>query len=132
MMIILKALGIWVLMAIAAIVNGGLRDRVIAKVIGDHIALPLSGVSLSIIILIIVYFTIAAFGTISATTYRMIGLYWLMITVIVEFGFGHYIGGRPWSELFQVLNITTGNLFLLVLIVTTLSPWLVAKLKGLI
>ena len=131
-MIILKASGIWVLMAIAAIVNGGLRDRVIAKVIGDNIALPLSGVSLSIIILIIVYFTIAAFGTISGTTYRMIGLFWLMITVIFEFGFGHYIGGRPWSELLQVLNITTGNLFLLVLIVTTLSPWLVAKLKGLI
>lgn len=119
-------------MAVAAIVNGGLRDKVIAKTIGDNIALPLSGFSLSVIIFTIVYFTIAVFGKVSGNTYILVGLFWLVITLIFEFGFGHYIGGKPWHELFQILNITTGNLFLLVLIVTTVSPWLVAKLKDLI
>jgi hypothetical protein len=29
----------------------------------------------------------------------MIGLFWLAITLIFEFGVGHYMGGKPWSAL---------------------------------
>jgi hypothetical protein len=131
-MILLKALGIWFLMVIAAILNGTLRDNVVSKSIGNHLSLPLSGVTLSVAIFLIVYFTVAVFGTVTSRTYIAIGFLWLVITLIFEFGFGHYVAGKSWRELVQVFNVAKGNLFILVLVVTTLSPWLAAKLKSLI
>jgi len=52
--------------------------------------------------------------------------------LIFEYLFGHYIVGKPWQEINQVFNIFKGDLFIIVLIVSAVSPWLTAKLKGLV
>jgi hypothetical protein len=40
--------------------------------------------------------------------------------------------GHSFSELLKAYNITTGNLWLVVVIFTGLAPWLVAKIKRII
>jgi hypothetical protein len=38
----------------------------------------------------------------------------------------------PWHEISRVFDVTAGNLFLLALFTAALSPWLAARLRGMI
>ena len=40
-----------------------------------------------------------------------IGLTWLAATILFEFGFGHFIDGKSWGELFRDYNIFAGRLW---------------------
>ena len=51
-----QAIGIWFLMIPLAIINGGLRENVLIKL--GNIALPLSGIILSICIFVVAYLLI--------------------------------------------------------------------------
>jgi hypothetical protein len=52
------------------------------------------------------------------------------MTVLFEFGFGHWIAGKPWNELLAAYSICKGNLWVLVLLVTLISPYVAARVRG--
>ena len=127
-----KAVLIWLLMVIAAIINGALRDRILALHFDSATALAMSGIMLSLLVFVICYLFIGYLGQAQQHQYILIGLFWVCLTLGLELGFGHYVLGKSWAEIMQVFNIRRGDLFLLVLIVSIISPWLSAKFKGLI
>ena len=51
---ILKSLPVWLSFIPIAILNGGLREYVLAKTIGAEWALPVSGITLSVCIFLLV------------------------------------------------------------------------------
>ena len=105
---ILKSLIIWICFIPAAILNGGLREYILAPAFGQKWALPASGIILS--------------GLIFTRTGKWLtGIVWMLLTVIFEFITG-LSGGNNISELIAAYNPLTGNLWLLVLAVTLLSP----------
>jgi len=129
-MLVLKAGAIWLTMVIFAIANGIVREKILVPITGGAMALPLSGITLSIVVFLIAYISLPFLGRPSANIYLMIGLQWVLMTVLFEIVFGHYVAGKPWQELLHLVNIMQGNLFILVLAVTLLSPFLAAKLHG--
>jgi len=128
--ILLKATGIWLLIVVAAIVNGVLREKVIVPMIGMETALPISGVTLSVVIFLFSLISVSFIGASESKTYLKIGMYWVLLTLLFEFIFGHYVVGKSWAELIQVFNIQKGDLFILVLLVTAFSPWLSVLIRG--
>ena len=130
--ILFKATGLWLVIVIAAILNGIFRDSVLVPTIGANLALPLSGILLSILVFIITLAFISFFDSTEPKVYICIGLFWVLLTLSFEFLFGHYVIGKSWLEILQVLNILKGELFLLVLFVSAVSPWLAAKVRGII
>ncbi len=46
------------------------------------------------------------------------------MTVIFEFGFGHYIMGHSWSKLLHDYNLLAGRLWLVVLLAILTGPYL--------
>jgi hypothetical protein len=54
---------------------------------------------------------------------------WLLLTVLFELLFGHYVMGDPWTKLLEAYNILKGNLWVLVLLVTPAAPYLAARLR---
>jgi len=50
---LLKAIGIWVLFGGTAIVNGTAREKLLTPLLGQQLSLPLSGIVLSILIFLI-------------------------------------------------------------------------------
>jgi hypothetical protein len=127
-----KVVLIWLVIALLAIANGGLRDLTFTPLIGRNLALPLSGLSLSIIVLVVTYFGLGFFGKLTEKICWLIGLQWVLMTLAFEFLFGHYVAGKSWAELLQTFNILQGDLFLLVLLISLVSPRLLAKYKGLV
>ena len=115
---ILKSLIVWLCFIPVAILNGGLREYVLTKILGEKWALPVSGIILSVCIFLITWLLLPRI--IKALTFKdcwLIGICWGVLTIAFEFGVG-LAGGNTASELLAAYNPLTGNLWLLVLIKT--------------
>lgn len=127
---ILKSLIIWFCFIPVAILNGGLREYVLAKAIGEEWALPVSGIILSVCIFLITWLLLPRM--IKAFTSKdgwLIGIGWALLTIVFEFAAG-LAGGSTVSELLAAYNPLSGNLWLLVLLTTLLSPVIVRKVNA--
>lgn len=121
---ILKSLLVWLMIIPLAILNGGLRDRVLTPCLGETVSRPVSGVILSILILLLATFVLPRFAKrhLVAT-----GVVWAMATVVFETAMG-LANGHTIGELARAYNPASGNWWLLVVVTTGLAPWLGAKI----
>ena len=126
----LKTGAIWFVIAALAVGNGVFRESVLVPGVGHSLAQPLSGITLSVIVFVVTYLSFSFFGKQSVLDYVLMGVQWVVMTLLFEVVFGHYLLERSLSEILQVFDIRNGNLFLIVLTVTLLSLLLVAKIKG--
>ncbi|SDW13901.1 hypothetical protein [Marinobacter mobilis] len=121
-----KASLIWLLIAALAVVNGIFREQVLVPLVGAQLALPTSGVLLALIVLAVTFVSVRWL----AGPYWCVGGQWLVMTLLFEFGFGHWVADKPWPQLMQTFNVCSGDLFVLVLLVTLAAPSLMARLRG--
>ena len=126
---ILKSLLVWVCFIPVAILNGGLREYVLAGAVGEKWALPLSGIILSACIFLITWFLLPrTVKALSAKDSLRIGICWVFLTIAFEFVSG-LAGGSTITELLASYNPLTGNLWLLVLAATLLSPVMAGRIS---
>lgn len=125
---ILKSILIWVLMIPFAILNGGLREFVLNNLLGRKLALPLSGVLLSLIIFLIAYLFVSKLKITESKSCCIIGLIWMSLTLIFEFTMNIW-SGMSLSDMLAVYNPMTGNLWILVISTTVISPLLAVKIQ---
>ena len=124
-----QAILIWILIIPLAILNGGLRENVLNK-LGD-IALPLSGIILSICILVVAFILLPKIKNCKKCDYLIFGLIWFILTNI--FDLSMYLSeGGGFIDLFNSYNFLSGNLWVLVVFTTFVAPILVAKTKKMI
>jgi hypothetical protein len=129
---IIKGTGIWVLIMLAAIANGVVRETVLDPVLGTTLALPTSGLLLSLIIFGMSWLSVPLIGRSTVPVWLATGMLWVMLTLAFEYLFGYFIAGMSWREISRVFDLASGNLFLLALFAAALSPWLAARLRGLV
>jgi hypothetical protein len=129
---LLKSTAIWITFIPIAIINGLFREKCLVPLFGMSIALPLSGISCALPFFLLAYISLPWIGPLTHIQSLLIGLFWLMMTVLFEFLFGRLVAHKSWKELRQAYNISSGNLWILVLAVIAASPVLLAKLRGVI
>lgn len=130
--VLLKALLVWLAILVLAIVNGGMRERALNPIMGPVGGLVTSGAILSLCIFLVAFFSAGWLGAAEAPEFWLIGLLWLVLTIVFEFGFGRLVQRRTWTELLQAYAFRGGNLWPVVLVVTLVSPWVAARLRGLV
>ncbi len=130
-MTIAKCVGLWLILVVAAIANGVVRDLALTPVIGEEAALPLSGVTLSILVLGISFVSVSFLRLSRPAAFILVGISWVLLTLAFEFLFGRFVVGKSWDSIMKVFNVADGNLFVVVLLVTAISPWLTARWRGL-
>lgn len=130
--LVTKATAVWLIIALLAFANGVLRETILEPLPGANVALPLSGILLSVIIFFVTYLVFSFFGNQNSVTYLFIGGQWLLMTLFFEFIFGYYVFGQSLGEIFQVFNVLKGNLFIIALISSLISPYSVARIKGIL
>lgn len=126
--ILVKAMVLWLLLAVFAVLNGSLRQYLLVPLLGPSTGLRLSGAMLSVIILLLSWLTLSWYGPLRSYQYWLIGCVWLVMTLLFEFGFGYFIAHKSWAELLDAYNLSKGNLWSLVLLATLVSPRLAARL----
>ncbi len=128
-MLLLKALLVWLIMMVLAILNGALRVKVINLFVGEYSGHILSSLLLSLIIFITSYIFVSVFKISISKELLLVGIFWFILTIIFEFGFGHYIMNHPWEKLLADYNFFKGRLWILVLISELLAPIICGKIK---
>lgn len=127
--IIIKSLLLWLAILVMAVLNGLVREYLLAPALGAVAGMVLSGVLLAGLVFVMTYLALPWLGRRSGWQWGVMGLGWLMLTLGFEFGFG--LGRGLTSEvLLQAYTFRGGNLWPLVLLVTAVSPWLAARLRG--
>lgn len=127
-----KSIAIWIVLVIMAILNGLLRDLLLSPLLGNSISLFLSGLTLSTLVFLVSYLSVRFIGVTRLQHCILIGFFWVLLTLSFEYLFAHYVVGKSWQDINQIFNLEKGDLFIVVLIITALSPWFAAKLRKLI
>lgn len=117
---------IWICFIPVAIINGGFRDYLLDKYLPENISLAISGIILSGLIFVITMLLLPRIKRLSEKDCVKIGIQWMLLTVVFEFYFG-LSSSSTWSELIEAYNPLKGNLWILVLLSTFLSPMWVFK-----
>jgi hypothetical protein len=129
--ILLKSLLIWVSILVLGVLNGGLRNYIITPLITEKFSRPLSGITLSCLIFIVSLIFIPLLGKGLKITYIQMGILWVLLTIIVETIIG-LIQGSTFNQIINAYNITTGDLWLLVVLFIGFVPLIIAKIKRII
>jgi hypothetical protein len=59
-----------------------------------------------------------------------VGAAWVVLTVLFEFGFGHYVDHKSWDELLDNYDISEGHLWFLVLLWIAVGPAATRKIAA--
>jgi hypothetical protein len=127
-MLFLKAFGVWLGMLLAAFLNGALRELLIVRLVGEQVGHVISVFLLSGAIFGLTYLFIKALQPLPASMLLGIGLCWLALSLLFEFGFFHYAMHVPWEKLLADYNLFRGRLLMVVWLTTLFSPLVCGKL----
>ncbi len=120
---------VWFALLVLAILNGGFREAVLLPHLGRGAAQAVSTIMLSLLILALGWIAMPWIGPRTLQEAWTIGVIWVGLTLAFEFLAGHYIFGKPWPELLADYNLFAGRIWVMVLIVTLMTP-IVAFMRG--
>ena len=121
----LQAILIWILIIPIAILNGGLREYVLVKL--GNLALPLSGIILSLCIFVVAYLLVPKIKNCTKKDYIFFGVMWFILTNLFDL-IAYINAGVGFAGLVQSYNILTGNTWLLVVLTALFSPVIVMNI----
>ena len=127
----LKSILIWLLFIPVAILNGALREEILYNAFGNFTAQVISGILLSIGIILISWLLLPKLGKGEVQDYILIGIIWAILTNLFDLIF-ILVENRPIDDFIAMFDVTTGNLWILVIITLLLTPILVAKKRKMI
>ncbi len=119
----------WLILVVAAILNGVLREAVYKDRLGELRAHQVSTLTGILLFGVIVWGLSRLWPLASAKQAWTVGFIWLAMTIAFEFLFGHFVMRHPWSKLLHDYNLLEGRVWLLVLIWTTIAPYVFYKLR---
>ncbi len=125
---IARYLAFWLILAVVAVANGILRQAGYGRHLSELAAHQLSTVT-GILLTGGVVWILNRFWPIgSAKEAWIIGAGWFVMTVMFEFGFGHYVAGHSWSRLLADYNLLEGRVWSLFLIWIAMLPYVIWRL----
>jgi hypothetical protein len=111
----------WFPMVIIAILNGTLRQYTYGPLMNELTAHQVSTFTGIIFFGIYIYYLTKKWPLDSASKAIAVGMIWIIMTIMFEFGFGHYVIGHPWQKLLHDYNLFAGRLWILMLIWTGIA-----------
>lgn len=111
------------------IANGVARQSLYGSSMSELLAHQVSTITGVILLLAYTWLLLPRLGIDSPRRAWMAGGLWLGLTVVFEFGFGHFVAGHSWSRLFQDYNLLEGHVWSLFLVVVFVAPWLVLRVR---
>jgi len=124
----LKSLGIWFTLTSSAIIVATFRVGILLPQFGEQSAHQIGTIIFLVVQFVIIFFFNKKMKITETRTLLSIGIIWVVLTIIFEFVFGHYVMGHFWQKLFADYNIFNGRLWILVLINNITAPLISGKI----
>ena len=112
----------WIPGIAVGILNGMLREGLYGQVMNELPAHQLSGVSFVLLFGVYVWFIVPWLGLSPGSEAIRLGLTWLVLTVVFEFLFGHFVMDHSWDRLLHDYNILEGRVWVFVLAWIAAAP----------
>ena len=129
---LIKAILVWLALAVLAVSNGIVRNAVISPRLGDLGGHIFSTGVFCVIIFVVTWYTIGWIGPRTGRGALLVGVLWMGMTIAFEFLAGHYLFGNSWDKLLADYNIARGRVWLLVLVALLVAPRVTGKIRGLL
>jgi membrane-bound acyltransferase YfiQ involved in biofilm formation len=113
-------------MLLIAILNGALREFILKKYLSELAAHQLSTLTLVIFFAIYIRFIMHRFPADSSKEALFVGLLWMLMTLVFEFGFGLY-QGKSWTRMLEDYNVLKGHVWVLIPLFVAIAPFLFNK-----
>lgn len=128
---ILRALLVWLLLAVVAVSAGVAREALLTPRIGPQAA-HVAGTWVVVAAFFMAIGLSIRWIVPDLATWRLwlVGGVWLFLTVAFEFGFGHYVAGHSWSRLFRDYDVLAGRIWVLVLLTVLFAPVWLGRLRA--
>lgn len=124
-----KAMLVWLLIIVIESVQGVLRNRFLAPVVGDFAARQV-GVLVGAAVIVLLAWLMAPWLNLQGRAQSAgVGLLWVGLTVAFELSLGLALG-LSWERMASDYDITRGGLLGLGLIVLALAPCTAARLRA--
>jgi hypothetical protein len=115
----------WLVLMVLAVLNGVLREATFGRTLPELRAHQLSTLTGMVILAVAVWLLSLWRAPGSAREAAMIGLAWLLFTVVFEFTFGRLVAGHSWQRLLQDYDLAAGRVWPVFLLWISLLPWAV-------
>jgi hypothetical protein len=126
-----KAFAVWLLVMAVEFVHGTVRWILLRPHVGEFRSGQIGVFTGSVIFLLVVYLCLPWMGARDNQECLLIGSLWLLLTLIFELSFGHYVMHRPWESIGREYNLLHGGLMPIGLGIFALSPWIAKWMRGL-
>jgi len=126
---IVRYLIAWIPMVAIAMINGLIREKWYGTHLDELRAHQISTVTLSVFFGLYLWAIGRVWQLESGGQSLGIGLMWLLMTVLFECIFGHYVAGHPWRRLGYDYNLFAGRLWGLFLAWVAVAPYIVYRLQ---
>ena len=128
----LLAFILWLGMALFAIANGYIGETYVTPKLGNYGSHTYKTLSfIPIIFLVSWFYALQTRGELWLTSALFVSCFWIGLTILFEFFFGHYVLGNSWEVLIADYRIWQGRLWLLILISEVIAPltmaWLINR-----
>jgi hypothetical protein len=120
----------WVGAPVLAIVNGAARELVYKDQVGESAANQISVAPLLALLALYFWALQRRWPLATRRDALSIGAIWVALSVLFEFGFGHYVEGDSWADLSQNYDATAGNIWILILLWIAAGPATVRAIAG--
>ena len=115
----------WFVLMVVAILNGIMRQTLFHNLLGELSAHQLSTVTGILLVFFAVWLINKKWKIEARQQALYIGIIWLIMTIIFEFVFGHFVMGHSWTHLFFDYNIFAGRVWLFFLLSLVFIPLIV-------
>ncbi|MBS1718245.1 MAG: hypothetical protein JSS72_10995 [Armatimonadetes bacterium] len=119
---IARAIIIWLLLCVLAILNGAFREAILKPRLGERWAHFLSTLILSGVIWTTSFAFLDWIGATTLASAWWLGFGWLSMTLAFEFLAGHYVFKNGWDKLLGDYDASKGRVWLLVPACTLFAP----------
>jgi hypothetical protein len=112
---IVRAGVIWLVLLVIAVTAGIARTLLLEPRVGEQLGHVIGTALVIVVFSTVIWLTFDWVSPLADPLNAwVIGLGWVMATMLFEFLFGHYVDGAPWSRLVADYNVLRGRLWILV------------------
>ena len=119
----LRLLRAWAIILPFMIANGIVRELVLKRIVNDGVADVLSAMLASVISLAATRYLLRPLAGKSVPELVRASATLVLLTIVFELGFGHYVDHKSWSELLDNYELWNGRLWPVVLAVLAGMPF---------